>query len=71
MTCPVCGLVNPEHTAKCDCGFDFDARKGGVPISFWRRYRALFIILGPIAALLLLIFLYRSLAPWLFKDFDL
>jgi hypothetical protein len=70
MTCPVCGLENPDRAGKCDCGYDFDAQKGGVAISFWGRYRALFIILGPIAALLLLIFLYWIVAPWLFKGYD-
>lgn len=22
--CPVCGLVNPDTSAKCDCGFNFE-----------------------------------------------
>ncbi len=61
MTCPVCGLENPERVVKCDCGFNFDARKGGTPVSFWRRYRAPIIIVGPFVALLLSAFLLWQL----------
>jgi hypothetical protein len=29
MKCPVCGLENPDHSLKCDCGFEFRGRTGG------------------------------------------
>lgn len=29
MECPVCGLINPAHTTRCDCGYDFDKKTGG------------------------------------------
>lgn len=29
--CPVCGLVNPPETRRCDCGYDFVDRTGGGP----------------------------------------
>jgi hypothetical protein len=51
MNCPVCGLLNPPNASRCDCGYDFGAKAGGVPVSFWRRYRFLFVIVAPIAAL--------------------
>ena len=27
MTCPNCGLINPELAGRCDCGYDFEARQ--------------------------------------------
>ncbi len=53
MTCPVCGLISPVGAAKCDCGFDFESQTGGVPVLFWKRYRAILIFLSPMNALLL------------------
>jgi hypothetical protein len=29
MECPVCGLINPPLTPRCDCGYDFDKHAGG------------------------------------------
>jgi hypothetical protein len=61
MTCPVCGLENPAGGAKCDCGYGFVTRIGGAEPPFSRRYRALLIIIGPILALLFLVFLWGQL----------
>jgi hypothetical protein len=52
MTCPVCGLLNPEHTAVCDCGYDFATKTGGVYISFWRRHRTALITFGIVLGLI-------------------
>jgi hypothetical protein len=27
MDCPDCGLTNPQETLRCDCGYDFEAKK--------------------------------------------
>ena len=27
MICPACGLINPDSAQRCDCGYDFAARK--------------------------------------------
>src|SRR5580698_3197916 len=29
MECPVCGLINPPDSSKCDCGYDFQKQAGG------------------------------------------
>jgi len=29
MECPVCGLINPPLTKRCDCGYDFEKQAGG------------------------------------------
>ena len=27
MTCPNCGLINPDSALECDCGYDFAAKR--------------------------------------------
>jgi hypothetical protein len=71
MTCPMCGLLNPADTAKCDCGYDFATNTGGVRISPSRRHRTVLIVLsvmlGLIAAGLLTLFLSLS-RGWIQMD---
>ncbi len=61
MKCPMCGLLNLSHASTCDCGFDFDTHSGGLPVSFWKRYRFIAIIIGPILALLSAVWLISLL----------
>jgi hypothetical protein len=42
MDCPVCGLINPPDSSRCDCGYDFSKRTGGARPPFRIRHRGAF-----------------------------
>jgi hypothetical protein len=51
--CPTCGLINPDATPVCDCGFDFEARTGGKRPRPWQAVA--FVIGGGIHASIMLL----------------
>ena len=63
MTCPTCGLENPESAQRCDCGLYFDRRMGGRPAPVWQRYAFPMLLVGTVLATLFLILFLWYHAP--------
>jgi hypothetical protein len=57
MKCPVCGLLNPEGSSWCDCGYGFKIGAGGVGVPFRKRYRGLLFVAGMIVLWIFMAFL--------------
>jgi len=62
MECPRCGLINPESTQRCDCGYDFISStveksyfEQKLPKSI-KQYVVIISVLNAIAAILCLAF---------------
>lgn len=52
--CPVCGLVNPPASSRCDCGYDFNTHSGGRRSPLRVRYRAVFWLAGFVGCIALI-----------------
>jgi len=53
MECPVCGLINPPDSSRCDCGYDFGKQSGGSRPRFLVRDRGVFCLAFFIAGCIL------------------
>ncbi len=61
MECPVCSLLNPPESSRCDCGYDFKERTGGFRSPFLVRYRGVFLAAFFIAAFIVMVFTMNTL----------